>query len=144
MKNVLSIIVVLLFLDSTPFGCTCLPSENAREELGRVAAVWSGKVIEVKRHEQERNVFMSVEAVIEVDRVWKGVEKRTVSVFTSSESSACGYGFQKGEAYLVYASKNTEGRLITSICSRTRILKAAQDDLKELGEGKAVAKGKEN
>jgi hypothetical protein len=82
-----------------------------------------------------------VEAVFEVERTWKGVEKNTISVSTSSQSSACGYGFKKGEAYLVYASKDGEGRLITSICSRTRRMKEAGEDLKEIGEGKEVAEG---
>ena len=140
MKNILLMVIALLFLDSAIFGCTCLPSENAKEELERAAVVFTGKIIEVKRHPQARDLFAGVEAVIEADKAWKGVEKRTVSVFTSSESSACGYSFQKGEVYLVYASQNTEGRFITSICSRTRRMKEAGSDLKALGEGKNVPK----
>lgn len=144
MKSLVLIIVALRLLHTTSFACTCLPSENATKELGISAAVFSGKVLEVRRNQQETGVFTRVEAVIEVERIWKGVEKRTISVFTSNQSSACGYGFKKGESYLVYASKDAEGRLITSICSRTRRMKDAGDDLKELGEGKAVAEERQS
>lgn len=139
MKSFILTIVALLLLDSSAFACTCLPSENATKELGQSAAVFSGKVLEVRRNQQETGVFTRVEAVFEVERVWKGDEKRAISVFTSSQSSACGYGFKKGEAYLVYAGRDSKGGLITSICSRTRRMKEAGDDLKELGEGKEVA-----
>ncbi|HWP42272.1 MAG TPA: hypothetical protein VNO14_03480 [Blastocatellia bacterium] len=139
MKCFLLTSVFLLFIHSSGLACTCLPAKNATEEIGRSAAVFSGKVIEIRRDEGAKDLFATVEAVFEVERAWKGIEKKTVSVFTSSQSSACGYGFKRGESYLVYASEGREGRLITSICSRTRLLKDANDDLKELGEGKEIS-----
>ena len=132
MKNFILTIVALSFLDTTIFACTCLPSENATKELEQSTAVFCGRVLEVRRNQQETGLFTRVEAVFEVERIWKGVEKRTINVFTSSQSSACGYEFKKGKEYLVYASRDAEGRLITSICSRTRRMKEAGDDLKEL------------
>jgi hypothetical protein len=42
----------------------------------------------------------------------------------------CGYAFQSGVDYIVYAYKNSEGHLETGICSRTRPLtQAAAEDL---------------
>ena len=139
MKNLIISLALLLALDTTGFTCTCMPSKNATRELEQSAAVFSGKVLAVKGTEQESGFYANVEVVLEVQRSWKGIEEKTVSVFTSSQSSACGYGFKKGEAYLVYASKTTEGRLTTSICSRTRRIKEADADLKELGDGKEVS-----
>ena len=142
MKNLIISLALLLALDTTGFTCTCMPFKNASKELEQSAAVFSGKVLAVKGNEQQGGFYTSVEVVLEVDRSWKGIEEKTVSVFTSSQSSACGYGFKKGEEYLVYASKTTEGRLTTSICTRTRRIKEADDDLKELGEGKEVSREK--
>jgi len=139
MKNFILSLALLLALDTTGFTCTCVPPKNATRELEQSAAVFSGKVLAVKGTEQESGFYANVEVVLEVQRSWKGIEEKTVSVFTSSQSSACGYGFKKGEAYLVYASKTTEGRLTTSICSRTRRIKEADADLKELGDGKEVS-----
>ena len=78
-----------------------------------------------------------MEVIFEVKKAWKGVNEKTISIFTSSQSAACGYGFKTGHTYLVYAHGNDEGRLATSICSRTRRLKDAREDLEELGAVKS-------
>jgi len=119
--------------------CTCAPPQNATQELKLATAVFSGKVLEVKRHKQSADLFANVEVVFEVEKVWKGVDEKTVTIFTSSQSSACGYRFKEGRTYLVYAHGIAEGRLATSICSRTTSLKDAREDLKELGTGKGIA-----
>jgi hypothetical protein len=119
--------------------CTCAPSKGPAEELELAAAVFSGKVVEIRRHRQSADIFASIEAVLRVERVWKGVEGPTVSVFTSSHSAACGYGFKQGRTYLVYAHRNSEGRLSVGICGRTRRLKDASEDLKALGAGREMA-----
>jgi hypothetical protein len=106
--------------------------------LERSAAVFSGRVIEIRRHEKASDLFGQVEVVLKVDRSWKGGAERIVSVFTSSQSSACGYGFKKGRAYLIYAQKDRQDRLSTSICSRTKRLKDSRRDLAELGQGKLL------
>src|SRR5262249_16550599 len=41
----------------------------------------------------------------------------------------CAYTFEPGQAYVVYAHKNAEGRLETSSCTRTRRLEQAAEDL---------------
>ena len=41
----------------------------------------------------------------------------------------CGYPFQTGTEYVIYAYKNSDGRLETGICSRTRPLAEAGDDV---------------
>ena len=128
--------VSLAFGAEAGHACTCAPPESPARELGRAAAVFSGKVVEVRKHRRSGDIFAGVEAVFRVGRAWKGVEATTVSVFTASHSAACGYGFKRGRTYLVYAHKDREGRLSTGICGRTRRLKDAGEDLKELGAGR--------
>jgi hypothetical protein len=131
--------VFILVGAKSSFACTCVPPQSASQELKRATAVFSGKVVEIKRHKQPSNLFGTVEVIFEVKKVWKGVDETRVSVFTSSQSSACGYGFKEGRTYLVYAHGSAEERLATSICSRTRRLKDAREDLEELGAGKGIA-----
>ena len=47
-----------------------------------------------------------------------------------SDLSDCGYPFEVGMGYVVYAYKNAEGRLQTNSCTRTRPLAGAAEDLK--------------
>jgi hypothetical protein len=131
----------LAFGTETGLACTCAPSKGPAGDLELAAAVFSGKVVEIRRHKRSEDIFASVEVVLRVERVWKGVGGTTVSVFTASHSASCGYGFKGGRTYLVYAHKDAEGRLSTGICSRTRRLKDAGEDLKELGAGRQIAGG---
>lgn len=142
MKRILFLLSVLILSADAAFACTCLPPKSAAEELKRAAAVFSGKVLKIKKH-KEADLFTKVEAVFEVEEVWKGVEERKISVFTSSTSAACGYGFKKGQSYLVYAHEDGQARLVTSICSRTKLLDHAVNDLDELGTGKTITKSGE-
>ena len=141
------LMLCLLLAASLAFGaeyglaCTCAPPKGPAEELGLAAAVFSGKVVESRRRRRGGGIFAGVEAVLRVERVWKGVEGATVSVFTAAHTATCGYGFKQGRAYLVYAHKDAGGRLSTGICGRTRRLKDAGEDLKELGAGREVTGG---
>ena len=134
-------VAVLAFGAETGLACSCAPSKGPAGDLKLAAAVFSGKVVGVRRHKRAGDIFAGVEAVLRVERVWKGDGGATVSVFTASHSASCGYGFKEGRTYLVYAYRDARGRLSTGICSRTRRLKDAGEDLKEFGAGREVARG---
>jgi hypothetical protein len=64
---------------------------------------------------------------------FRGLQAATVSVLTAGSGPACGYAFKKGERYLVYARRQADGKeLVTGICSRTRLLAEADEDLRFL------------
>lgn len=78
-----------------------------------------------------------------VSRVWKGAVRRAFTMPELRETSAC-LGFwprhlQVGNELLVYANwlppKAKDGAYFTSICTRTRLLKDASEDLLKLGAG---------
>jgi len=52
-----------------------------------------------------------------------------VEIVTGLGGGDCGYAFQSGVDYFVYARKDGRGRLTTNICSRTRPLDQAEEDL---------------
>ncbi|WP_339147583.1 MULTISPECIES: hypothetical protein [unclassified Sutcliffiella] len=116
-------------LSSTGFACSCLPPGTPQEELAKMDAVFTGKVLDVKEK------FNSTTQVkLSVTETWKGVSTKEVVIYTAMDSAACGVYFEKDKEYLVYAHLE-DGEYTTYLCSRTAELLHAQSDLKELGEG---------
>jgi hypothetical protein len=66
-----------------------------------------------------------------VDEALTGVEpgQKDIEIVTGAGGGDCGYAFRSGVAYVIYAYKNSEGRLETGICSRTRPLTEAAEDV---------------
>lgn len=53
-------------------------------------------------------------------------------VMTAGSGASCGYAFKSGERYLIYAHRDSAGNLVASICSRTRPIADADEDLRFL------------
>ena len=135
----LAAVVVLVALPSAPASlsaCTCAPPGPPQQELERADAVFSGKVESIQpapRPEDDPQWPSRLEVTLRLRAVWKGVpEGERVTVFTASQSAACGFGFEKGKKYLVYAY-DAGGELTATLCSRTSLLKRADEDLAGLG-----------
>ena len=94
-------------------------------------AVFSGEVVEI------RSGVNFLQAQFRVEHSWKGVEAEQVFVFT--ENTAESPHYRVGEKYLVFAGIR-DGKLFTGTCSRTKRLEYADEDLKQLGEGKSHTK----
>ena len=145
MKHLLNVLLLALILTAghaTAFACSCAPPEGPSAELGRASAVFSGRVMEVRGPKGAGRTHGMVEAVFEVGRAWKGAAGKQISVYTYSDSAACGYAFEAGRSYLVYAYVGG-GRLTTGLCSRTKRLEDAGVDLSELGPGPEAEGGPE-
>jgi hypothetical protein len=74
-----------------------------------------------------------------VESVWKGKAFQEVTIFTGQGGGDCGYRFEVGESYLVYAYGSNEN-LSTNICQRTAP-RSADGDMKLLGKGKIPIRG---
>ena len=72
------------------------------------------------------------EIPFEVISSWKGVDKTHVLIHTGFGGGDCGVGFNQGDEYLIYAYGNDDN-LETNICTRTRPISRASDDLTYLG-----------
>lgn len=66
-----------------------------------------------------------------ITRSWKG-NVGEPSTIRTSRGGACGYSFEKGRQYLIFAFRDKEGLLWTDICTRTRAAKDARQDLRNL------------
>ena len=114
--------------------CDCKPPPPPKKALEAAAAVCLAEVTAIETEGQTRTVTLKVE------KWWKGGDKAELIVTTHKSGATCGYGFQKGGKYLIYAGAGEKDKpLHVSLCSRTRAQEQAKksDDFKELGEGKA-------
>lgn len=116
------------------WACDCAPPPAPKKAMEGAAAVFFGEAINVEVEGQTRTVTLKVE------KWWKGGEKAEITVTTHKSGATCGYGFEKGKKYLVYAHRDEKQKTLNvSLCSRTRTEKEAEKDgdFKELGAGSA-------
>ena len=105
--------------------CSCAPLPSPTEALAEAIAVFSGQVTDIQPSQGRLDITFTV------DQQWKGEGEETIVVQTPTSTAMCGYGFEVGESYLVYAREH-RGRLQTNQCSRTALLSQATDDVSEL------------
>ena len=119
--------------------CSCTPPPSPADALARAAAVFAGRVTKTEDPATGpiRSSMDPITVTHEISTVWKGASGPSVSVTTARDGASCGFTFAKGEEYLVYASAVRAG-LHVSLCSRTRRLANAADDVKALGAGTTV------
>ncbi|MBP1932757.1 hypothetical protein [Ammoniphilus resinae] len=123
-------------IPSVGYACSCASKPAVQEELEKSAVVFGGKVIDIR----EKSQFNPKKTVLfEVSTAWKGGASTQMLITTGLGGGDCGFDFEKGKEYLVYANESSMygGKdLVTTICDRTTELVSAQEDLTILGEGK--------
>jgi hypothetical protein len=118
----------IIFLISIHYAlsCSCLPTNTTLTELSKSTSVFSGKVYQINISSTEVQVYFCI------SRIWKGIVGTRYLVRTNPDAGLCGFKFEFGKEYLVFTdSINT--KLWASICSRTKLISDASDDLKDLG-----------
>lgn len=134
----LSILIVLLLASRAVTACTCAPGGSPCESYGSASAVFVGTVTSVRGSERRpvkdpKDVdWVPVAYKFSVDQSYLGVSGTEIEVFTGRGGGDCGFDFQQGQRYLVYAHRYND-KLITSICTRTKPFSQATEDLAFLG-----------
>lgn len=70
-----------------------------------------------------------MEVTFAVRKAWKGVSSRRQTLVTGRGGGDCGFEFQPGIDYLVYAYPPGQDGCQTNICTRTREAEYAAEDL---------------
>ncbi len=149
MRSGIFLFGILLTLALTAFdvnACTCGGSGSPCESLGSAEAVFAGTVISVRENKRaastDRNNidWHPVSFKFSIDHPYLGVTGTEVEVFTGTGGGDCGYQFQVGRRYLIYAYRS-QNKLATSICSRTKSFESANEDLAFLGNLSSTAPG---
>src|SRR5262245_4725235 len=134
MLSIVSLFLTVLLLSDTTFACTCgrsLPCEG----YWQVEAVFIGTVKEVSQIELEEDLggskskFQHRVYQFAVNQSFRGVTTPEIGVIMGITS--CGYVFEVGQQYLVYGYRHNIKKelLTTSICTRTRPIRDAAEDL---------------
>jgi len=137
-------LVSVIFVSSnnhTAYACSCMQPLSPDEELPNYDAVFSGKVTDIVEKDPNDQVFSSIDPVFvtfDVNTVWKGDKKDTITIKTAQSSASCGFYFEENQEYIVYASQYDSKYLEVSLCSRTGLLSDAIEDLQELSIGHLV------
>ena len=93
-------------------------------------AVFVGRVVDIVRSGNPETLFTGLTVRFALEQSFKGLSagQKTVEVKTGAGGGDCGYNFKPGERYLVFAGQS-EGVLLTSICSNTQPASGAEDDI---------------
>ncbi len=126
------------------YACEAFSSGSpSPDRLDNSAAVFSGKVVEFRKVIVEKPAGEVRIAFFQVDRYWKSnlVENedyKQLVVVTAIDHGACGYDFEEGKSFLVYADKWTyePDLMYTGLGYGTQPIENAQEHLAFLGEGK--------
>ena len=154
MKNIITlalfVLTSLIFANPEPVSaCSCVAPSSPSGELGKSEAVFVGTVtnIEAKNKVSDKLGLGSsadlMLVTISVSKAWKGIDQKNITVTTAKSSASCGFSFEKGKEYIVYANSREEG-LHVSLCSRTSLVENAQKDLQELGKAENIKENNDN
>ena len=159
-----SAIFALTFGFAPAFGCTCVPPPPgiktaqalAQWTADRSEAIFEGSVerIELKWPLLEAKVGGLISAdveqdvpvmqvLFEVSRSYRGTQPKSILITTGLGGGDCGFHFEVGEHYLVYATSDESGQLSTGICSGTARLGESRANLSYLRGEPIVSKSVE-
>jgi hypothetical protein len=100
--------------------------------------VFRGRVEAIEREPGKLPARMRPSTVtFSVLEALRGVTDSSIAIWTAGGGGMCGYPFREGRDYVVYAEAHG-GRLMTSVCLRTREATRAESDLKY---ARAIAAG---
>lgn len=116
--------------------CSCAMPRTTQLALERSDAVFRGVAIDVPPLPAVSEVPWPDERRVRIRVLerWKGAVPDTAIVYTAWVDGVCGYPFDEGEEYVVYARAATQPspRLTVFLCSGTKPTKDAAADLREL------------
>jgi len=131
----LAVLCLVALCSRNASACECGGGGPPCQNAFQVDAVFLGTVRALSMlGETTDSRFPRPLVVFAIEQAFRGVQDATVEVTTGMGGGDCGYPFKNGERYVVYALRGRDGRLSTSICTRTRLASQAADDLRFLGQ----------
>ncbi len=115
-----------ILFSSRGYACKCM-SISVNEAFNKSNAVFIGEAVSIEKVDRFLNVKLDVLVS------YKGIEQKAyIIVKTAPNDESCGFPFNIGEKYLVFA--HGEDAYYTGICSNTRRLDEAKEILEKLPE----------
>jgi hypothetical protein len=116
------------------FACSCMMTGPPCQATWTADSVFIGTVASIATIDDGSPgaSYQSRLVTFNVERGFVNAATGPVEIVTGMGGGDCGYSFKRGVTYLVYASRSGASILTAGICSRTRPVAEAQDDLKYL------------
>jgi hypothetical protein len=147
-KPIAFIVIFAVFISQDIFACSCGHS-SIEDAFADTDAIFVGKVVAIEKNVNSlmRWVRQSYDDLtgkppldmsmynmtitLNVKKTWKGTISKSITVQTPDPSVCCicGFEFEVGESYLVYANGSP---LFTNICRRTKNLGEATSEISQL------------
>ncbi len=125
---ILGFLALFIFWVSSSFACSCMKPGTPEEEMKRSYSVFTWKVKMIDEVDWKNEVNFAVKRVIK----WGKTDVKTVKTATSW--AMCGFRFEKGKDYIVYTNYNKDKNYEqVSLCSRTKLLSEAKEDMQAFG-----------
>ncbi|MCA9386886.1 hypothetical protein KC669_02515 [Candidatus Dojkabacteria bacterium] len=122
-------IIISIISTSTVAACSCIQPGTPTEEANKGQIIFSGTVESITEVD-DLNLQVNVKPIMS----WTSdLLSLSTPIATTNNSAACGYNFEEGKDYLIYAYEH-EGNLSTNICTRTQLLDTAALDIPELNQ----------
>ena len=143
MKKTVLLILFFIFSITKTFSCSCIEtneslSKKVKRAFSQSDLIISGKVVEILIVNKAKMKF-SADPIIykfEIIKVIKGkITKKIIEIASETMEMSCGYNFELGKSYLVYARKSTHFSkmtnnkfdFVTSLCDRNKIVEKVQE-----------------
>ena len=128
---ILTSIAVLVLAGVPTFACDCAGNRPPCQEYWEASAVFIGTVIDSRSLTIKQGTYPQQRRAVRIslDEIFRGIEGAEVEVLTGFGGGDCGFGFRQAQQYLVYAYRSDDGKLSTSICTRTKSISQADNDL---------------
>lgn len=141
-RSVAALVVVAALLSpGRADACTCLPADPPSQAGWQHSDVFVARVVDTSAMpDLVRRVAAALggwapawltqrRVRVQVTEIFRGSRHAgEANLFTAVSETACGVEFVPGETYLVYGD-DVDSVLLTDLCSRTRVLRQAADDL---------------
>lgn len=88
----------LLLFTNCAHACSCM-SAPIEKEFSRSEAVFAGEAVSFEGAGSEDRMV-----TFRVAKTWKGPDRETLQVRTTASGASCGYRFEEGREYVVYAA----------------------------------------
>ena len=116
--------------------CQCGVSPDLCETFARTCVVFTGEVLAITGELPTKPPAPGQppprrRVTLRVERAFRGAPAERVEVYTGFGDGDCGYPFKRGDKYLVFANER-DGQLYTSVCSWTRPLADALEQVEEI------------
>lgn len=110
------------------YACSCAMFESYTDALESSSHVLDATVVNKKEKSGGK-----LDVALSVSAVWKGEAEQEMNVVTSASSASCGYEFETGKRYAIFA-KEQDDELHVSLCSATSTLADDSAIFDELGQ----------